>query len=362
MIEERYFSPNKLYNKIVNLNKSVDVSVIGKSVLKKPIYQLKLGSGPKKILFWSQMHGNESTTTRALFDFINWLLLKNNKKYLKNLSFYIIPQLNPDGAELYTRKNFNNIDLNRDAINLSQPESRCIVNLYNEINPHFCFNLHGQKTIYSVGSSKKSAVISFLAPSISHDNKINEARRRSILLIISLFKELSIDISGHISRYKDDFNKNCMGDYFTINNTPTILIEAGHFPNNYKRDITKKYVLKALIYSTLCLNDENYLKNSINDYFKIEENNEKFVDIIISGATIQNNSNIHKDQMLALNYIESFKNGKIYFTPYYVSFGKKLNYFGHKYINLKKVKNNSFNFKLGFPLKKNEITDLLSIK
>ena len=51
-----------------------------------------------------------------------------------------------------------------------------------------------------------------------------------------------------------------------------------------------------------------------------------------------------------------------HFNPYFVSFGKKLNYFGHKYINLNNEKTNSFNFKLGFPLKKDEITDLLSIK
>jgi len=362
MIEERYFSPNKLYDKILNLNKFVNVSIIGKSVQKKPIYLLKLGSGSRNILFWSQMHGNETTTTKALFDYISWLMLKTNKDYLRFFSFYIIPQLNPDGAKLYTRNNYSDIDLNRDALKLSQPESSCLVNLYKKINPEFCFNLHGQKTAYSVGMSNKSAVVSYLAPSISYDNQINEARRRSILLIISLFKKLNIDIKGHISRYKDDFNENCMGDYFTINNTPTILIEAGHFPNDYKREITKKYILKSLIYSTILLYDEDYLKNSIDDYFKIPENNEKFVDLILSGVTIIDNGKIYKDQTLALNYNESLKNGKIHFNPYFVSFGKKLNYFGHKYINLNNEKTNSFNFKLGFPLKKDEITDLLSIK
>ena len=92
------------------------------------------------------------------------------------------------------------------------------------------------------------------------------------------------------------------------------------------------------------------------------ENNEKFVDLILSGVTIIDNGKIYNDQTLALNYNESLKNGKIHFNPYFVSFGKKLNYFGHKYINLNNEKTNSFNFKLGFPLKKDEITDLLSIK
>ena len=31
-----------------------------------PIY--RIGEGEKRVLLWSQMHGNESTTTRALLD------------------------------------------------------------------------------------------------------------------------------------------------------------------------------------------------------------------------------------------------------------------------------------------------------
>lgn len=43
---------------------------IGESVEERKIYQIKIGSGPIKILAWSQMHGNESTTTKAIFDLI----------------------------------------------------------------------------------------------------------------------------------------------------------------------------------------------------------------------------------------------------------------------------------------------------
>jgi len=362
MLEERYISPKNLYDYIVKLEESVDVKIIGKSVQNKPIYQLKIGSGSKKILLWSQMHGNETTTTKALFEFIPWLTSEANNEYLKSFSFYIIPQLNPDGAELYKRNNFNDVDLNRDAIKLSQPESKCLVNLYNSITPDFCFNLHGQRTIYSVGNLKKSAVISLLSPSINVKNEINKAREKSILLIISLFNELNKNLSGHISRYKDDFNENCMGEYFTMNDTPTVLIEAGHYPNDYKREVTKKHVLNTLIFSTLSLFNKKYLNNSIDDYFKIPENKENYVDLILSGVTIYNEGEKHNDQMLALNYSESVKNGIIHFTPYFVSFGIKLNFYGHRHVNLSREKNNTFSFKLGFPLKNKELIDLLLIK
>ena len=42
---------------------------------------------------WSQMHGNETTTTIALLDFISWVLKPEQSEYLKFLVF-IIPQLN----------------------------------------------------------------------------------------------------------------------------------------------------------------------------------------------------------------------------------------------------------------------------
>jgi len=60
-------------------------AIIGKSVLGKSIYKYQIGTGKIKVLMWSQMHGNESTTTKALFDFINVLHSNNteSEKLLK---------------------------------------------------------------------------------------------------------------------------------------------------------------------------------------------------------------------------------------------------------------------------------------
>ena len=61
-----------ILNKLPNL---FDVSIIGKSVKQEPIYAVKIGHGKKRVLLWSQMHGNESTTTKAIFDLFNYLIL-----------------------------------------------------------------------------------------------------------------------------------------------------------------------------------------------------------------------------------------------------------------------------------------------
>ena len=71
---------------------------LGNSVKGIPINLYRVGKGNKKILLWSQMHGNESTTTKAFFDV---LLKLKTANILSELSIYCIPMLNPDGAKLH---------------------------------------------------------------------------------------------------------------------------------------------------------------------------------------------------------------------------------------------------------------------
>jgi hypothetical protein len=49
-------------------NYGKSAKVIGKSVLGNILF-LSNREGKTKIFLWSQMHGNEATTTKALFDF-----------------------------------------------------------------------------------------------------------------------------------------------------------------------------------------------------------------------------------------------------------------------------------------------------
>jgi murein tripeptide amidase MpaA len=53
--------------------------------------------------------------------------------------------LNPDGADMYTRLNANEVDLNRDSQNLTQPESKVLREIFDLFQPHYCFNLHDQQ-------------------------------------------------------------------------------------------------------------------------------------------------------------------------------------------------------------------------
>ena len=187
-IAGRYITLDDIYPVLKKLNTSNQLQIIGKSVLEMPIYKFQIDSGKIKILLWSQMHGNESTTTKALIDFLHLLHGRSElaKKLLKTFSFFVIPMLNPDGAQLYTRENANKVDINRDSKELSQPESKVLREAFENFEPNFCFNLHDQRTIFGVGSTGKSATMSFLSPAFNEEREINETRLKAASIIVGV--------------------------------------------------------------------------------------------------------------------------------------------------------------------------------
>ena len=310
--------------------------VIGKSVQGKPIYKLRFGTGKIKILMWSQMHGNEGTTTKALFDFINFLHsnTEETNTILDNFTFSILPMLNPDGAKLYTRENANGIDLNRDAQNLSQPESVILRKTFETFQPTYCYNLHDQRTIYGVGESGKPATVSFLAPAYNQNRDINNVRILAMSVIIAMNKTLQQFIPNQVGRFDDSFNLNCVGDTFQFLNVPTILFEAGHFPDDYEREQTRKYIFIALLSGIQYFYENDIVLNKNEDYLKIPQNKVIFYDFVYKNVKIN-----YDDNEKIINFTAQFKevlnNEKITFEAVIAQVDNLENYFGHIEIDAK---------------------------
>src|SRR5690606_23703813 len=248
-LHQRYITNNHIKPLLKNLEDLVSIDIIGHSVLQKEIHSIKLGSGPKKLFMWSQMHGNESTTTKAIFDVLNALLSKDAsiQHILDNCTICIIPILNPDGAGAYTRVNANEVDLNRDAQLRTQPESLILRSVFEDFNPTFCYNLHGQRTIFSAGKTNKPATVSFLAPAQDEACTITITRMIAMEVIGQMNAMLQQVIPNQVGVYDDAFNLNCVGDTFQSENRPTMLFEAGHYFNDYEREQTRKYIYIALL-------------------------------------------------------------------------------------------------------------------
>lgn len=308
-----------------------EVSVIGRSVNKDTIYMYRTGQGPKRVLMWSQMHGNESTTTKAVMDLLKFL--KEEKAVarciLEQCTLYIIPMLNPDGARAYTRVNAVNIDLNRDAADISQPESFALRRVFDEIAPDFCFNLHDQRTIFNTGDSPKPATLSFLSPATNKERSITPPRKKSMEVIAAINTVLQRHIPGQVGRYDDSFNINCVGDSFQTLGVPTLLFEAGHYPEDYNRDITRQYVFRALLAALQYVADHPVSGEGYEAYFDIPENGKQFFDILIREFPITIAGEVVRKD-IGILYKEELRDHKIVFTPYIEEIGDLQGFYGHK--------------------------------
>jgi len=310
---------------------SCKVVEVGKSVNGKRIKSLTLGTGQKRFLMWSQMHGNESTTTKAVLDLVNFLHSDTPKAndFLTNCTFLIVPILNPDGAESYTRVNANAVDLNRDAKNLTQPESKVLRELFTRFKPDFCFNLHDQRTLFSVGNSDMPATVSFLCPASDIERRLTSSRKTAMKLIVAMDKKLQSLIPGQIGRYDDAFNDNCVGDSFQMTGVPTILFEAGHFPDDHEREKTRELIFYALLEVIGAISKDQIENFATEDYFKIPENKKLFFDVLVENAQVVN-PNLEANTALGIRYKEVLQNASICFQPEIAETGFLKDYFGHK--------------------------------
>ena len=327
----RYITLNAIEPLLLRFNSDNQVQIIGQSVLGKPIYKYEIGTGKTRVLLWSQMHGNESTTTKALFDFLN--LLNGNSDLAKNLlsefTFCCLPMLNPDGAFLYTRENANGIDLNRDAQNLTQPESKLLRSTFESFKPDFCYNLHDQRTIYGIESDTiKPATVSFLAPAYNENRDINEVRTKAIQVIVAMNKILQEFIPNQVGRFDDSFNINCVGDTFQFLNVPTILIEAGHFQGDYDREFTRKFVFIALVEGLKNIYENDIVCNKIEDYMNIPHNKICFYDFIYKNIKI-NYDNNKIITNFALQFKEELIDNQLVFNAYTAAIGDLEGFSGH---------------------------------
>ena len=318
----KWITYNDIENLFYKFEAKFNVTQIGLSEEKRPIMQLKIGNGAKKILFWSQMHGNESTGTKGLFDFFNCIEGVSDtifKKILKECTLVFIPMLNPDGSQVYTRVNANNVDLNRDAVERVAKESKILRAVLEAFTPHFCFNLHDQRSIFGVEGTNNPATISFLAPSEEVTRSLTKGRKETMNVIVAMNKMLQNVIPNFVGRYSDEFYPTATGDNFQKLGYNTILIESGHYPKDYHREESRKYtffsILQGVYHIANTSNFDNY-----KDYFTIPNNDKIFFDVI---HRYPNSSND-----VSFQYEEKIIDGK---------FVSKLN----------KIDENRLNFKIG---------------
>lgn len=127
----------------------VSLEIIGTSVQGKPIPALLFStdvfgsrrSSVPMVMVFCQQHGNEPSGKEAGLVLAR-RLLEADTDLLTNMDVILIPQVNPDGGDADNRRNGNDVDLNRDHVLLSQPETRALHDLFRKWRPEVTLDVH----------------------------------------------------------------------------------------------------------------------------------------------------------------------------------------------------------------------------
>ena len=263
---------------------------VGRSVQGRPIHLVTLGTGPRKILLWSQMHGDEPSATPALLDVADTLLAwdaAEPRAILDGLTLLMVPMLNPDGAERYGRRNAQAIDVNRDALSLTTPEGRVLKTVRDRFQPELGFNLHDQNRRTTVGDTAVLATISLLAVSGDREGTLTPGRARAKRVSSAVARALEPFVPGGIGRYDEDWNPRAFGDNVTAWGTPVVLIESGGAPPGRPlTDLTRlNYVALLMALHGLVRDD---LAGDTPDLYESLKRNEEnlWTDVLLEGGRL----------------------------------------------------------------------------
>ncbi len=274
------------------------VALAGTSAEGRSIHLVTAGSGPRKVMLWSQMHGDEATATMAILDILNFLRASDEldpvrQTILGKLTVYFVPMLNPDGAERFQRRNALEIDLNRDAVKLQSPESRILKHLRDSLQPQFGFNLHDQSTRYTAGNSARPATISFLAPPYDHAKSVNEVRGNAMKLIVGMNRSLQAYIPGQIAKYTDSHEPRAFGDNIQKWGTSVVLVESGGHPGDTEKQFIRKLNFVALLDGLHAIAETSYERESQEDYYAIPENEKYLFDLVVRNVLVKEGGRQH---------------------------------------------------------------------
>ncbi len=267
----------------------ITLQEIGRSYEDRPIFSATLGTGPACVLAWSQMHGNEPTHTAVFLDLIDLLQHRPesaiSQSILSGCTLTLVPMLNPDGAERFTRRNAQDIDINRDALHLASPEGRLLRQMVEHVRPHFAFNLHNQQARTSVDGSK-TAALSLLVPPIDESDTQTEWTQQAKQVASVFLAAVRPHCQGMISRYDADFMPRCFGEWIQQQKIATLTVEAGGW-STIDTGLLVQLHFVGMVNALLAIATGAYADFAPTDYDSLPRSNEHYLfDVVVRKVKI----------------------------------------------------------------------------
>ena len=159
----------------------VSLEVIGQSRRGRPLWLMKVTDphspevGKMRLFIVARQHGNEPAGTTAVLALLEHFAAAPSsleQAVLRHLELIAVPVANPDGAAANRRGNAAGVDLNRDWVRCSQPETQALLAAFRACRPHAVMDLHelparSKRPSYQESFVETIGVSSDLPPSLS---------------------------------------------------------------------------------------------------------------------------------------------------------------------------------------------------
>jgi len=291
-IAERRFTHDELWRALAPFDgmRGVRVTDVGRSIQGRAIRAVTFGTGPVRVLLWSQMHGDESTATMALADLIRFFAEGADDPLRatigERLTVTMVPMLNPDGAERFQRYDAAGVDVNRDARRLATPEARALQSLRDSLEPAFGFNLHDQGARTTAGPGGGQVAIALLAPAADSARSWGRVRTRARQVAAVLASGLENAYPGRTAKYDDTFNPRAFGDLIQRWGTSTVLIESGVLPDDPEKQALRRVNVMLLLTALDAIATGSYEMADVAPYETLPFNHGVSADLLVRGGSV----------------------------------------------------------------------------
>ncbi len=123
----------------------ITVTEEGRSTQGRKLFLVHLNRGGAKarfkVFYYAQQHGDEVAGKDAQLTLIRDIA-ERPALLPEGVDLYLMPMVNPDGAEAHQRFNGVGADLNRDHLLLAQPETQALHRVARRIRPHVAVDSH----------------------------------------------------------------------------------------------------------------------------------------------------------------------------------------------------------------------------